>query len=68
MNVEEGNFEKVKRIWDSSYGDIDLECKNENGFTSLALAIRHRQMEIAKFFIMHRANVNSLNKVRNILI
>lgn len=46
MHCEEGNLNEVKRIIESgthTTTDIEIEYKNENGLTLLALAVKNRR-------------------------
>ena len=42
---------------------VDVNEKNENGYSGLALAVRNGHMEIVYALIQDRADVNSINEV-----
>lgn len=70
LHCEEGNLREVRRLVERMGGAVDLDIElttNENGLTALALAVKNKQLEVAKYLIKMGANVNSLNKVSSII-
>lgn len=59
LHAEEGNFSLVKNYIENPNNEIDLEQKNESGFTVLALAVKSQNLEIITYLIMKGANINS---------
>lgn len=41
LNVEEGSLEGARKIIEHPSNNVDIEHKNENGFTLLAMAIKN---------------------------
>ncbi len=61
---KEGNLhEVIKYLENPPNNEIDLEYKNDNGFTALALAVKNQHLDIISCLIAKGANVISLNKV-----
>lgn len=44
---------------------VNVDGKNENGYSGLALAVRNGHSEIAYELIREDADVNSVNEVKN---
>jgi ankyrin repeat protein len=65
LHAEEGNLFEVKKYLENPPSEIDLESKNENGFSALALAVKNNHLEVVQYLIQKGSNVNSLNKVNN---
>ena len=69
LHCEEGNLKEVRRLVERSGADLDIEMTtNENGLTCMALAVKNKQVEVAKYLIKMGANVNSLNKAKQSIL
>lgn len=42
---------------------MNIEHKNDQGFSALAVAVKHQHLDIVKYLIHKGSNTNSVNKV-----
>ncbi len=66
VHCEEGNIEAVRDIVESR--QVDINSQGGNDLSPLAVAIKHHHIEVAEYLISRGANVNSLNKVINLIL
>jgi ankyrin repeat protein len=57
---EKGEFSTAKQL----LSKVNINEKNENGYSGLALAVRNGHMDIAYTLMRSDADINSINEVR----
>lgn len=57
---EKGDFQTAKQLM----GKVNINEKNENGYSGLALAVRNGHNDIAYILMRSDADINSINEVR----
>lgn len=59
LHIEQGNLDRVCNL----IPHVNLEQKNQTGYTPLAIAVRAGHLKISEEIIKQGANINAINDV-----
>lgn len=63
FHIKDGNYQKFKEIFERNA--INVESKDDDNNTLLAIAVRSNNFDIVSYLLKHNAHVNTQNREHN---